>query len=102
MILTTLVAVGAELVIRHLSSKLAESERENMRLGWRLAVVPEIEDRIESLHRGWRRNPETRPTEQTYLVVVYGVSFEFQRYSELRALPSGVPLPEYGLSPLAH
>ena len=44
--------------------------------------MPEIEARIKSLHQDWRRNPETRPTEQTYLVVVYGISFEYQPYSK--------------------
>jgi hypothetical protein len=43
--------------------------------------VPKFAGTIESLHRGWRYNPKTRPTEQTYLVVVFGISFEEQPYS---------------------
>ena len=81
MIVTTVAVVGAELVIHHLAGKLRGIERENIRRGWRAAVVPKFAGTIESLHRGWRYNPQTRPTEQTYLVVVYGISFEEQPYS---------------------
>ena len=81
MIVTTVAVVGAELVIHHLAGKLGGIERENIRRGWRAAVVPKFAGTIESLHRGWRYNPKTRPTEQTYLVVEYGISFEEQPYS---------------------
>ena len=81
MIVTTVAVVGAELVIHHLTGKLGGIERENIRRGWRAAVVPKFAGTIESLHRGWRYNPKTRPTEQTYLVVEYGISFEEQPYS---------------------
>lgn len=87
MIVTTGVILAMDLVLHHLSGKLAESERENIRRGWRVAVAPEVEQTIESLHRGWRENPKTRPTEQTYLVVVYGISFEEQPHS--RFIPGG-------------
>jgi len=82
MIVTTGVTLAMGLVLHYLSSKLAESERENIRRGWRVAVAPEVEGTIESLHRGWRAHPKTRPTEQTYLVVVYGISFEEQPHSK--------------------
>jgi Domain of unknown function (DUF4157) len=81
-IVTIVVTLAMDLVLHHLSSELAEIERENIRRGWRVAVVPDVEKAIESLHRGWRENPETRPTEQTYLVVVYGISFEEQPHSK--------------------
>ncbi len=78
MVITTALMLAAELVIWHVSAKLAESERANIKLGWRLAVVPEIESVIEVLHRRWRANLEARPTQETYLVVVYGITFEEQ------------------------
>jgi len=92
MVVFTLVTLGAELVINHFAGKLAEQERENIRLGWKTGVVPDIEKMIESLHRGWRYNPQTRPTEQTYLVVVYGVTFEHQGRLSNFIRPGGVYL----------
>ena len=42
---------------------------------------------IDFLHRRWRYKPDTRPTEQTYVVAVYAIAFEEQWGS--RFLPGG-------------
>jgi hypothetical protein len=70
-----------DLVIGHLRHKLAESERDNIKMGWSALVAPEVEKAIQSVHQGWANNPETRPTEKTYLVVVYGITFEYQPHT---------------------
>jgi hypothetical protein len=70
-----------DLVIGHLRHKLAKSERDNMKMGWSALVAPEVEKAIQSVHQGWANNPETRPTEKTYLVVVYGMTFEYQPHT---------------------
>jgi hypothetical protein len=71
-----------DLVIGHFKRQLAEIEQNNIKRGWSLLVAPEIENAIQSLYQGWADNPETRPTEKTYLVVVYGMTFEYQPHSE--------------------
>ena len=70
-----------DLIVGHLKAKLGELERHNIEMGWKDIVAPEIRKTIQSVQQGWRDNPETRPTEPTYLVVVYGITFEYQRYS---------------------
>jgi hypothetical protein len=84
---THLVTLGLLLVIDHLSKEIAENTRESIRYGWRTQVAPEVEKTIRSIHRGWRRYPKTKPTQQTYLVVVYGITFEYQPHSKW--LPGG-------------
>jgi Domain of unknown function (DUF4157) len=77
--------IALNLEYRYFRGKLAEQERASIRMGWSVNVAPEIKKAIESLYQGWANNPETRPTEQTYLVVVYGMKFEYQRYSPILA-----------------
>ena len=81
-----IVANGASLaltgILLYMGHLLAKQERENIRRGWKLEVVPHVLRTMQFLEHRWRFKPETRPSRQTYLVVIYSISFEKESGSE--------------------